>query len=588
MIRKRRRGVALVLSMFFLTLLGLLASAMARMLPVELNAATRASNDLKSFYAASAGVDAVLAKLKYSYPATVAVPTTLTGMAGDYVYTANITRPPGCNPFTYKVDSWARRKDLPIKDPARPGQRQVTAFIVQRSLSEFNFFGQGSGSWNMLAQVEGPAHFGGDITLWAGAGRWAQNFVTFHSIVTSPNPAGPTNIAWYGSDGAPNTDAEWDQVTPDGESGILYGYGSQMAVPDPDHAAMAYGGALPANLATGIHVPVTGSATKAGIVIKPQDNNNNKLKDMNFSVDSATGNQVVKVVMGSDTYNIVYAEAGGTVTLPGTATTLTVAPNKTIVVKNGNVGTASAYDGLTNGLIHVEGDIGSYLNSKIYSGLSGMIKGDASTDPAAPPSERAVTASGTIALDGPMSRADIQELYKNNAPNPLPAGDEAGRYADPVNADHPFHPPSKAELKTWKNAQGQVEDKSHLFCRDNLMVFAKGDLLVSLDPTQAVTNPHQNNKIIMNLFGQFIARGSIRVVREQGANTGEFNVIGALAQQAPLQHDQFINSNSGGGNDDWDMQFLHDAQMAFEPSNFVPGLNDFTVKTFSEEVLDGH
>lgn len=621
--RKTRRGSALVLTLFFLTLLGLLATALAKMLPIELNAATRGTNDLKGYYSAAAGIDGAIAKMIDVYPAAVtnlpqtidyaaATPPTpyLEKAVGEYNYKVYLSRPSGFNQFQYRVESWSYRRDLENYRPKignttrmYPGHRKAVAYVEQKNFTDFNFFGEGSGSWNMLATVEGPAHFGGDIQLWVTADRWAANYVTFSSIVTSPNAKSSANIDWKGNGGAPDTAAEWNQVTPTGEAGVIYNYGKNLTVPtNINYAEAAYGETPPATIPTGVTVPTNGlNNAKGGIIIKPA--NNAAVEDMEFKVDAATGNQVVKVKVGNDIYNIIYAENNGTVTLPGTAVTVPItdantgSAGKTIVVKNGAVGSMTKVNGLTNGLIHVEGNIGvTQGNSKVLSGMSGTIKGNVIPNPNEDPNnpddntmtiERTVTSTGTIALDGPVGRADIDELFKNNAPSTLPAGDSAARYVDPVNADYAFHPLSKQELKTWKNSSGQTVDKSSIFGRDNLMIFAKEDLWVSMDPDHIPTNTAQNQKVL-NLFGQFLSGGTIKVMREQGNNSGQFNIIGALAQKDPLSHDQFINANSGGGNDNWDIKFLYDPQMAFKPSKFLPGLPMYSVKAFSEEIIGGH
>lgn len=626
--KKRRRGSALILTLFFLTLLSLLATALTKMLPFELNAATRASNDLKGYYAAAAGIDGAIAKMIDVYPAVAkdpdgtnldteidyaaATPPTpyLERAVGEYNYKVYLSRPSGFNQFQYRMESWSYRRDLeqyrpkitPLGPKMYPGHRKAVAYVEQKNFTDFNFFGEGSGSWNLLATVEGPAHFGGDMQFWVTADRWAANYVTFSSIVTSPNAKSTTNIDWKGNGGAADTAAEWNQVTPTGEAGVIYNYGKNLSVPTTiNYAEQAYGETPPTTIPAGITVPEDGlGIAKGGIIIKPASNA--AVKDMEFKVDPVTGNQVVKVIVGSDTYNVIYAEKDGVVTLPGTTSTVTIADvnvgssGKTVVIKNGNV--ENDVDGLTNGLIHVEGDIGvTQGNSKVLSGLSGTIKGNVIPNPNDDPSnpddnkitiERTVTSTGTIALDGSIARADIQELHQNNVPATLPAGDSAARYVDPVNADYAFHPPTKKELKTWKNALGQTVDKSEIFGRDNLMIFAKEDLWVSMDPNHIPTNTAQGNQKILNLFGQFLSGGTIKVMREQGNNSGHLNIIGALAQKDPLSHDQFINANSGGGNDNWDIKFLYDPQMAFKPSKFLPGLPMYTVKAFSEEIIGGH
>lgn len=544
-LHKRRRGSALILALFFLTLLGLLATAMTRLLPVELNSATRANRDLASFYAAGAGVEGVLARLKTDYGAGIATPSsfTLTGPVGtEWRYEAVATALSGVG--TYKVVSRA----FPVPDQASPPKpvRQVTAFIQDKYLSDYNIFGEGQVAWNLRYKVEGPVYGGDQLQFWVERDRWGENFASFNSVVTTSGAQSSSNIDWKGPGGAATTDAQWNNVTTSGQAGVIYNYKS-LSIPTTNFVTKALPSGTTAPNQAGLYVPSSGGTTNGGVFIKGQ------VKDMNLTLDGAN-NQVMTVKLanggrgpaltdntgaGGTDWKVVFAESA--TTLNGTS----IPANSTAILKPG-VATPIIYTGVTNGLVAVDGRIGDGNPANTVGGLSGTVKGD-----------RTITSTDEIDVDGPLMRKDILDLQNPASSDP--------RYRDPVTADPPLRIPTPA-------------DPDHM---DNLTVYATSGIVLDLDEFPS----NSSNQQVANVYGLLVTRGGFSILHEQGNASGAINFLGAVAQTQDWHHDQFVDANAGGGNNNWTVDFMYDSALAYKPNAFLPGLGLFSVKAYSEDPL---
>lgn len=547
--RRRRRGSALVLSLFFLVLLGLLATALAQLLPVELNSATRAQKDLSAFYAAGGGVEAVLARLKNDWIANVAVPDTftLTGRLGDWNFSAVATKLVGSGTLTYKVVSTA----TPVGSVK--ASRRVVAFIQEKSITDFNIFGQGEVAWNLRYRVEGPVYGGEKLQFWVEGDRWNQNFASFNSIVTTSGAKSSTNIDWKGPGGAANTDAKWQNVTTSGESGVIYNF-AQMEIRDPDFIAKALPSGATLPNAAGLYVPTSGVATNGGIAIQGD------VKNLKMSVES--GNQVLNfrlpngakgpaltggtAASGQD-WKVIFAEN------PITVAGVSVPANSTVIIKPG-VATPTVYSGLTNGLVAVNGRLGDGNPAQKTGGLFGVVKGD-----------RTITTTGELDIIGPLMRQDVLNLTDASNPDV--------RYHNPTAADPPLKIPAPANPNVM----------------DNLLLFGKTKLVLDLAAEDPVSGQSQfpvvSGQQIANLYGLMITQGEFKILGENGNSTGAINFSGAVAQTGDYHHDQFVDANAGGGNNNWTVDFGYEPVIAYKPNAFMPGLGQFSVKAYSEEPL---
>lgn len=544
--QRGKRGSLLLLALFFMVILGFMALAMIKLMPVELNSATRANRDLSGFYAASAGVEATLARLRKDYSLSLTSPSSfvLAGPVGtSWTFSATATRLGGTL-ATYKVVSDG------IPTGTMKASRRVTCYIQDKPISDFNLFTEGTLRWNTRNQVEGPAHGGQKLEFAVNADRYLDPKTTFGSVVTTSSAQSNNNIKWTGPGPAPSTNPQWQQINKSGLAGIVYGY-SDLHVPTADFATAAFGGTNPPSLSNGLYVPTSGAVTSGGLYIKGE------VDDLTLRV--VGGNQVMDFAMKSQmdgpvpgvsiphagqktglnvgdggTWSVFFVE--NATSIPGLGN---VASGQTVVRRPD--GSFVVYQGLTNGVVHVAGQIGtSSGGSSVTGGLSGVNKGG-----------RSITASGEIFIDGRVTRDDL-EGFRN------PASSDPN-LQDPHSANPPFKPPTS---------------------NDNLTVVANDGFRVDAGDVPA----NADGSKTANLYGLFVTQREFRVDGARDNTQGRINVVGSVAQVNTLCDAQWVDADANG-KDIWDLNFLYDPQLSFKPNSYLPGLGQFGVKAFSETPL---
>ena len=525
-----------------MTVLSFLALAMVKLLPVELNSATRANRELAGFYAANAGVEASIARLRKDYANGATSPNsfTLTGTVGpDWTFSCTATRLPG-NLVTYKVVSDGKSK------LSNRNVRTVTAFIQDKPISDYNLFTEGTLRWNMKNQVEGPAHGGEQLEFAVNADRYATTASTFGSVVTTSTAQSNNNIKWTGAGSAPANDAQWDMINKSGLAGIVYGY-SDLHVPNADIGKVAWG-STPPSLSNGLYVPTSAGVASGGVYIKGE------VDDMTMRV--ASGNQVIDFAMKAQmdgpvaNQNISHAGqntglnvgGGGTWTVYFVETSMSVpgigfVPGGNTVVKRPD-GSSVTIPGTTNGVIHVAGQIGtSSGSSSVTGGLSGVNLGN-----------RTISASGEIFVDGRVTRNDLEQFRDATSSDP--------RLLDPHAANPPFKPPSS---------------------NDNLTVIASNGFRVDAGDVPA----NQDGSKTANLYGLFITQREFRIDGARDNTMGQINLVGSIAQVNTMCDSQWVDAD-GNGQNIWGLNAYYDPQLSFKPNPNLPGLGQFSIKAFSE------
>lgn len=630
-----RKGSVLLLALFFLFVLFLLALAFFKLIPAEYQSARKMSYELNGFYAASAGVDAALVRIESELAAN-SRPSTL-NLSGQldsgwtYSTTATLLNAPLT---TYRVVS----QGLDERGKLR---RVIKAVVQERQISDFALFTEGRLEWNMDNVVTGPAYAGEDLRFWAAQNRWAEDFTTFTDFVVSAQPEGASNVDWKGNAGAPSSDTEWDEATSQGKDGIIYGY-SGLRVPSVLDPSSALGMTPPNNLANGVYVPTaSGSSTPAaGIYIQGDvqrmtlggtvDADNNPLTTTielivptGYQGPNAMlvqpgvtahrrGSRWLQVTVDGDPHLLgepgqLLASRGGngngngngngsttgSTTTGGSSTggngngngsttggsttggsttggngngggstggsttggngsggngggnnsatdTWTIIVDRTAqtttIQKNGvNVETRAGLP--ANDLVYVNGDLGTTQGQNtITDGLSGLNVG-----------RLTLFATGEIKVKDSITRPDVSPL-------PRPTNDS---YANP---DYLAYLKSKIPTTT----------------KHGLVVFGE----------QTITfNAEWSSFKILDLYGLFVSRDKVEVTGEQGNTSGEINMIGSIAEVTALSKDQWVNANSGGGNDDWIISAIKDPNWAFRPAPFLPGTGRMRVRTFVEEAV---
>jgi Tfp pilus assembly protein PilX len=217
----RRRGSALLLAIFFLTVLFFLAMALLELLPTELRAAQRQRFSQAAYFAADAGVTEALAFLEKHLeqelePALAfTVPTganphhKMSGSLGDWSWSVEIhpdaeTPPRGTNSLRiYRITSTASLFEVPY--------RKITVDAGQESFAKYAmFYDQGEASlvWDVSRnRVEGPLHQNDVLRLYIPGGYFdTEGSPSFLGPVTSSRFAGPEHgdgVEYTGGGGKP-------------------------------------------------------------------------------------------------------------------------------------------------------------------------------------------------------------------------------------------------------------------------------------------------------------------------------------------------------------------------------------------------
>ncbi|GMU54114.1 MAG: hypothetical protein AMXMBFR33_32600 [Candidatus Xenobia bacterium] len=631
----RRRGSILMLSIFFLMVLFLMSLAFFKLLPAEYQSARRMSYELNGYYAASAGLDWTLAYVENRLARATLQPTLPTSTGQSF----NI-------PLTSLPTGWSYRGTATLIDPnlnryrvvcdgldsrGRP-LRRINAVIQQSS--EFALFTPDTLVANLDNVVIGPA-YGREVSLWAVDDRWSEDFITFRDGLmignqkdrVGANSTTGANIDWKGNAGAADNTDKWNKVAQGGQGGVQYGYGVgtysvPVATADPNRksngntplnlwdptggqatgtrqiaAEKAWGGAVNVPKANGkpiagIYIPNTGGTAPeatAGIYIQSSTGKPRKNPDGTTVVD-AEGNPIFVAVSqilldgqvdtdpasptymdpirssmditlpdvtGSDTYYKIVVDytanggQGSTVMyqnkISGTKIDLNNAATYTIA-KDPKTNTLYSFKGKVNDLVFVaDGEVGETSGSTVVTrGVSGMNVGHRTI--AADRRILVGTADETTVGHGSLTRPDVQ----------------AATRPDPAERDNPDYLAYLQSLTPFTNKHG----------------------LILATPEEIAVRANYPSYNVLNFYGAFVSGDKLRISREQGV-TGEveLNFIGMLAQNEPIDKDQFVNANSGGGNDDLG-NFVTDPSLNQHPSKFLKTLGPpkMSILTFSEEV----
>jgi len=221
----RRRGSALLLAIFFLTVLFFLAMALLELLPMELRAAQRQRFNQAAYFAADAGVTEALAFLEKQLeleqePGLAFTVQTgadphhkMSGRLGDWEWSVEIrpdpeTPPRGTNSLRiYKITSLASLFNVPY--------RKITVDAGQESFAKYAMFydrGEANLVWDVASsRVEGPLHQNDVLRLYVPGGYFdTKGDPSFLGPVSSSKFAGPEHgdgVEYTGGGGKPYNQA---------------------------------------------------------------------------------------------------------------------------------------------------------------------------------------------------------------------------------------------------------------------------------------------------------------------------------------------------------------------------------------------
>lgn len=523
--RKREQGSAIVLAIFFLTVLFLLARAYQVLIPTELNAALRFKTDTTAYFVADAAIQDTEAWAENELqngrePSTAISPTVQrTGTLGAWGWTAVVDPDPQTPPLgnnSLRVYRIAATASLSGR-----AYRRITTWVAQQSFAKFVIYNDrvpaGSFIPVNIEHYDGPFHTNDALSLQVPSGFYSSGDPpAFTSTVTSASvvPGSADGIGYEGG-GGPPYDASgnprpgyYEKIYKQGRNSLRTGV-RRIEMP-PNSASLAnaaWGDSNGLPSGKGVHVKVgEGNSAAGGVYVV------GTVDAMTLAADGA-GNRSVKITQGAK-QTTVTETLGGSVTAPGGQV---VPRGKTLIVTTpGNQ--VTILDSTTNGVVFSTGSISS---------LSGVNKGPRTI-------AADISAGSEIVIGGSITRSDTTPGQAPTGP-----GDNLGIVARQVRIPTSIPRNMSNPLYMYAAMIGGVPGGAGGFKVDEY------------------DNPYRG-------------LGSLRVFGSMSFSHQDVN--GTVTSSGQLM--------SG-----FDLQVRYDANLALTPPPYFPSFPKLTVRSWKEEPL---
>lgn len=285
------------------------------------------------------------------------------------------------NGFGYLIESVGRANGATVT---------VQAYITQTNFGHYAYFSNyddPAGWWVVgLNSFNGPMH--SNDTNNNGASFTPTNILWYNNQTTNPMfqylgtdayTVSASTINWnvnnIGTAGSPSTASNWANIAAGGSNTVHTG---TAVVPLPTASTVQLDAALGTTSsnptlpsAVGVTIPTSNGATAGGIYINPGSVNGDVVNQITMSVQNST-TQVITIQQTNEAISGSNKNETTTITINPSANTTTVST----VLGNGGAGNTSSatYSGTTNGVVYVNGNIGTNTNStSAAGGISGTI-----------------------------------------------------------------------------------------------------------------------------------------------------------------------------------------------------------------------
>jgi hypothetical protein len=400
-----RRGTALLLAVFFMTVCTFLAYACVVLTPTDEMAARKYKVDVEAELAADAGIQDAMAWLHYTLDAGLEPITsppasppnyalTRSGTLGPWVWNTTVQPDAHTSPATASPQSPRIYKVTSVSSLNGKPCRQIVAWVEA---------GMPVSAWARLEDqstpgiyfdvpsmnIDGPLHYNGVLSINVTPGFYSVSGPPpFGSTATSSTLANPNvfgdGVNWdtsgdvpYDAMGNPIA-ADFNRLFAGGRAALQTGV---APVPFPTstvpQSQLAWASAAPPPTATGVYLPTSSGTTLSGGVYIVGD-----VQNMVLGVD-AHHQSTMTFQQGATNYQIIKALDAPTSTPKGTSlsigqTALEAGASETV------------YSGTPNGVVYLTGSV---------NGLQGVNRGAESII-------TALGASNQIVLSGNITRAD--------------------------------------------------------------------------------------------------------------------------------------------------------------------------------------
>ena len=321
----------------------------------------------------------------------------------------------------------------------------VHAYVEQTSFGRYAYFTVSQPSnlyWNAATNsFDGPVHFD-DVQAQPGDGTgsnivWLDNSPMFRYMGDDAFTYSGTSVNWYhnntGTAQAPASTTDWQSVASYGQGGVqqrpsvalpsssaLQQFAAMGQTPVMDANNNPIGSPVGTPLTTGVTLPPGG-----GIYVK------GSVTDMVLSVNGS-GNQVINVTQTDSTIPANPVQVQTTVTIDKANNQTTVATVRTPQTGVATTVTTISPANTTNGVVYVEGNIGSPGTlSTAGHGLSGTIADNQALTIATPNDGT----NNTTNVNGSLTYNTPRAVYTSS--DTIPAGYKIGDFkpeSDPANA----------------------------------------------------------------------------------------------------------------------------------------------------------